>query len=69
MHDDAAEAEQGDEVWYRHESVHAVGDIPYKTEANDTAHEYTDDVEHTVCEHPFLTLEVFHATLAVVTPS
>ena len=69
MNDDAAEADQGNEVRDSHEGIHAVGDVPYQSETDDATDENTDDVEHSIAEHPLLSLEIFHAALAVITPA
>ena len=69
MNDDAAEAEQGDEVWYRHQGIHAVGDIPYQSEADDTAQEDTHNIQHAIDEHPALALEILYAAFAIIAPS
>lgn len=69
MHDDSAETEEGDEVRDGHEGVHAVGDVPYQAEADDAADEDGCDIDDTETEHPLLTLEIFHATLAIVAPT
>ena len=69
MDDDAAETEQGNEVRDSHEGIHAVGDVPNQSQADDATDENTDDVEHSIAKHPFLTLEIFHAALAVITPA
>ena len=66
MHDDAAEAEEGDEVRYRHEGVHAVGDVPYQSETDYASYEDTGDVEHTVAEHQLLAAQVLHASFSIV---
>ena len=68
MHDDSAQTEQGDEVRYRHEGVHAVGDVPYQSETDYATDEDACNVEHTIGKHPFLALKVFYATFAVVAP-
>ena len=69
MNDDAAEADQGNEVRDSHEGIHTVGDVPYQSQADDATDENTDDVEHSIAKHPFLTLEIFHAALAVIAPA
>ena len=69
MNDDAAEAEQGDEVRYRHEGVHAVGDVPYQTEIDHATNEDGDDIDDAEGNHPFLSSKIFYATLAIVTPT
>ena len=69
MDDDAAETEQGNEVRDSHEGIHAVGDVPYQSQADDATDENTDDVEHSIAEHPLLSLEIFHAALAVIAPA
>ena len=69
VNDDAAEAEQGDEVWYRHQGIHTVGDIPYQSEADDTAQEDTHNIQHAIDEHPALSLEILYAAFAIIAPS
>lgn len=69
MHDDAAEAEEGDEVRYRHEGVHAVGNVPYQSETDYASYEDTGDVEHSVAEHQLLAAQVLHASFSIVAPS
>lgn len=69
MHDDAAEAEEGDEVRYRHEGVHAVGDVPYQSETDHASQEDAGDVEHTVAEHQLLAAQVLHTSFSIVAPS
>lgn len=66
---DAAEADERDEVWDCHESVHAVGYIPHKSEADDASYKDRGYVEHAVSEHPSPAFQVFHAALAIVAPT
>lgn len=69
MNDDAAQAKQRDEVWYGHQGVHAVGDVPNQAETDDASYVNADDVEHTIAEHPSLSFEIFHASFSIIAPS
>ena len=69
MHDDAVEADQRQEIWYCHQGIHAVGNVPHNSEVRHTAGKDCHDVEQTVGVGPALALDIFYCTLAVIAPS
>ena len=65
----SAQEDQRDEVWYCHECIHAVGDVPHDDEVDNAAGKDNKDVNYPIDNGPPLAFEVLHRHLTIVTPT
>ena len=64
-----AQKQKGHEVWYRHQSVHAVGNIPDDIQIDDAAKEQEYDIQNTIELVDVASLDIVYCALSVVAPA
>lgn len=69
MHYDTTQAEQGDKVWYGHQGIHAVGNVPNQSQTDDTTQEDSSNIDYAETEHPLFAFQIFYTPFSIITPS